>query len=136
VGLWTAYLSLSRGMYGAVSWLRRLVAGISPRRPGFNPGSVHVGFVVDKVALGQVFPPSTSVFPCQFHSTDAPLLVKMNKKLIIFHLRHRVAQEALRLRCVHSICCGALHHKKRGMYSVQVTCKRKLLFFVQTDIKL
>jgi hypothetical protein len=31
---------------------------------GFNPGSVHVGFVVDKVALGQVLLPSTSVLPC------------------------------------------------------------------------
>jgi hypothetical protein len=39
----------------AVPWLRRLVAGLSPRRPGFNPESVHVGFVVDKVALRQVF---------------------------------------------------------------------------------
>jgi hypothetical protein len=27
-----------------------------PRRPRFDPGSVHVGFVVDKVALGMVFP--------------------------------------------------------------------------------
>jgi hypothetical protein len=35
--------------------LRQLVAGLSPRRPGFDPGSAHVGFVVDKVALGQVF---------------------------------------------------------------------------------
>jgi hypothetical protein len=26
-----------------------------PRRPGFDPGSGQVGFVVDKVALGQVF---------------------------------------------------------------------------------
>jgi hypothetical protein len=34
----------------------RLVAGLPPRWPGFDPGSVHVGFVVDKVALGQVFP--------------------------------------------------------------------------------
>jgi hypothetical protein len=40
----------------AVPWLRRLVVGLPPRRPGFHPGSVHVGFVVDKVALGQVFP--------------------------------------------------------------------------------
>ena len=24
--------------------------------PGFDPGSVHVGFVVNKVAVGQVFP--------------------------------------------------------------------------------
>jgi hypothetical protein len=26
------------------------------------------------------------------------------------HLHHRVAQEALRLRCVRSFCCGALLH--------------------------
>jgi hypothetical protein len=36
-------------------WLRRLVAGLSPWMPGFTPWSVHVVFVVDKVALGQVF---------------------------------------------------------------------------------
>jgi hypothetical protein len=36
-------------------WLRRLVAGLSPRRAGFTPLSVHVGFVLDIVALGQVF---------------------------------------------------------------------------------
>jgi glycosidase len=36
----------------AVPWLRRLVAGLSPRRTGFATGSIHVGFVVDKVALG------------------------------------------------------------------------------------
>jgi hypothetical protein len=37
----------------AVVWLRRLAAGLSPRRPGFAPGPVHVGFVVEKVALRQ-----------------------------------------------------------------------------------
>jgi hypothetical protein len=63
----------------AVPWLRRLVAGLSQCRPGFDSGSVYVGFVVDKVALGQVFPPSTWVFPCQFHSTDAPLQGKTKK---------------------------------------------------------
>jgi hypothetical protein len=55
----------------AVPRLRWLVAGLSPRRSGFAPGSIHVGFVVDKVALGQVFSPSSSVFPCQYHSTVA-----------------------------------------------------------------
>jgi hypothetical protein len=39
----------------AVPWLRSLVASRLPRRPGFAPGSIHVGFLVDKVALGQVF---------------------------------------------------------------------------------
>ena len=41
------------------------------------------GFVVDKVALGRVFPPSTLVLPCQFHFTGA-LLQGETKKLIIF----------------------------------------------------
>jgi hypothetical protein len=36
----------------AVPWLKRLVAGFPPRRPGFDPRSGHVGFAVDKVALG------------------------------------------------------------------------------------
>lgn len=39
----------------AVSWHRRLFTGLSLRRLGFNPRSVHVRFVVDKVALGQGF---------------------------------------------------------------------------------
>jgi hypothetical protein len=39
--------------------------------------------MVDKVALEQVFSPSTSVFPCQFHSTGAPLLGKGQKIIII-----------------------------------------------------
>jgi hypothetical protein len=39
----------------AVPWLRGLVPDVLPQRPGFNPGSVLVGFVVDKVALVQVF---------------------------------------------------------------------------------
>jgi hypothetical protein len=44
------------------------VAGFPPRRPGFEPWSGHVGFVVDKVVLGQVFSEYFR-FPCQssFH---------------------------------------------------------------------
>jgi hypothetical protein len=34
---------------GAVTWLRRLDADHSPRRPVLAPGSVHVGFMVDSV---------------------------------------------------------------------------------------
>jgi hypothetical protein len=34
--------------YVHLPWFSWLVAGLSPRRPGFAPGSVHVGFVVDK----------------------------------------------------------------------------------------
>jgi hypothetical protein len=36
-------------------WFMRLVAGLSPLRPGIDPMSVHVGFVVDRMAMGQVF---------------------------------------------------------------------------------
>jgi hypothetical protein len=50
----------------AVPCLRRLAAGLPPRRPGFDPGSVHVGFVVDKVALWQVFPRVLRFSPVNF----------------------------------------------------------------------
>jgi hypothetical protein len=45
-----------------------IVAGFPPRRPGFKPGSSHVGFVVDKVALGQVFSEDFAVSPANLHS--------------------------------------------------------------------
>jgi hypothetical protein len=99
VGNATSWPLCPRGR--AVPWLRRLAASLSPRRPRFDPGSVHVGFVMGKVALGQVF-------PCQFHSTGAPLLEKGQKNNNHHrHLHHSVAQEASRLRCVRSVCCGA-----------------------------
>jgi hypothetical protein len=50
----------------AMPWLRRLVSGLSPRRPGLDPGSFHVGFVVDKVALGQVFLRVLRFYPVNF----------------------------------------------------------------------
>jgi hypothetical protein len=52
----------------AVQYFKQLVAGFPPRRPGFEPGSSHVIFVADKVALGQVFSEYFG-FPCQssFH---------------------------------------------------------------------
>jgi hypothetical protein len=51
-----------------VPWLRRLVTGLSRRRLGIDPRPVHVGFVVDKVALGRISSQSTSVFPSvSFH---------------------------------------------------------------------
>jgi hypothetical protein len=52
----------------ATPQLRWLVTGFPPRRPGFEPGSGHARFVVDKVALGKVFSEYFG-FPCQssFH---------------------------------------------------------------------
>jgi hypothetical protein len=57
MSLWSSQATVKVTKAGP--WLRRFVASLPPRRPGFDPGLVHVGFVVDKVALGQVFPPST-----------------------------------------------------------------------------
>ena len=56
----------------AVPAFRLLVADVSPRRRGFNPRSVDMRFVVDKVALGQVFALVIRFSPCQHHSTNAP----------------------------------------------------------------
>jgi hypothetical protein len=52
---------------------------------------------------GTGFSPSISGFPCQFHSTGAPLHGRTKKKTN--HLHNRV----------RSICCGALHHKKKSI---------------------
>jgi hypothetical protein len=38
-----------------VPLLRQLVVRLVRRRHEFDPGSLHVGFVVDKVTLGQAF---------------------------------------------------------------------------------
>ena len=51
-----------------MSWLRRLVAYFSPRRPGFDPRSFHVRIVLDKVSLGHVFRP---VHLPHYNPTDA-----------------------------------------------------------------
>jgi hypothetical protein len=66
------------------SKFRGLAAGLSWRRLGFDPGSVHVGFVVNNVALGQVSPPVVRFSPRPFHSIGVPLLGKTKKKQTIF----------------------------------------------------
>jgi hypothetical protein len=67
INLWHILGLASHGSE-AVPQLRLLVAGFLLRRPGFEPWSGHVGFVVDKAALGQVFLEYFG-FPCQsFHT--------------------------------------------------------------------
>jgi hypothetical protein len=52
-----------------------VVAGFSPERPGLSSRPVCVGFVMDKVALGQVYFFSKYFgFPRNFHLTDGPYL--------------------------------------------------------------
>jgi hypothetical protein len=69
---------VGRAMAKAVSrWPLTVAARV---RAQVNP----VEFVVDKVALGQVFPPSPSVFPCQYHSTVGSIFPKIKKKVLSF----------------------------------------------------
>ena len=55
----------------AVSWLRRSVAGFSPPTPEFDPRSVRVGSLVDRVAVGQDSVPVLRLSPV---SVVAPML--------------------------------------------------------------
>jgi hypothetical protein len=56
-------------MQRAVPWLRRSVAGLPPLSLGFVPKSIHVGFVVGKVALRQVVLRVLRFSLVKFHST-------------------------------------------------------------------
>lgn len=41
-------------------------------RPGFLPGPVHVGFMIEKVAVGQVFLVVLKLYPASYHSISSP----------------------------------------------------------------
>jgi hypothetical protein len=69
-----AFIGFGRAMAQAVS--RRPLTAAAWVRAQVNP----VGFVVDKVALGQGLSPSSSVFPCQYHSTVNSTFPKIKKK--------------------------------------------------------
>jgi hypothetical protein len=62
-----------------MSWLRRLVAGLSRRSPRFELVSVHVVFVVGKVAMGHI---SLRVLRSPLVNIISPCLC-----IFIYHLR-------------------------------------------------
>jgi hypothetical protein len=79
-------VSTVRTIVRAVPWLRQLAAGLPPRRPGFDPGSVRVGFVVDKVALGQVFLRALRFSPVNFIPPVLHYWAKDKKIIIIIFI--------------------------------------------------
>ena len=75
VGVMAAYLldhgSLQRIIYFSVSvpYLRQCTAVFELRRSDFNPRVLHVGYVVNEVALGQVFLPALWFSSANYHSS-------------------------------------------------------------------
>jgi hypothetical protein len=78
--------SFSRTMAQAVS--RRPLTAEARVRSRVSPCETCGG----QVALGQVFPPSTSVFSCKFHSSGAPLQGKTKTRIIFTTGLHKKPQ--------------------------------------------
>jgi hypothetical protein len=78
-----------------VPWLRRLAAGLLPRKLGFDPGVSPCRICGGQNGTRRGFSTSTSFFPCQIHFTVSPLLGKgqknSNDNNHHCHLHHRVA---------------------------------------------
>jgi hypothetical protein len=70
-----------------------------------------VGFVVDKVALGQDFPRVFRSSTVNFILSVLNYQENDYKNNNNNKLHHAVAQEALKLLCVRSDCCGVILHK-------------------------
>jgi hypothetical protein len=60
-----------KGPFSILSSSGRLIVGLAPMRLEFDPRPIQVGYIVNKVALRQVFQ-STSVLICQNHFIGAP----------------------------------------------------------------
>jgi hypothetical protein len=103
----------------AVPWLRLLVAGLSPRKPEFDPGSVRVGFLVDKVALGQVFSRVLRFSPVNFIPPVFHYKEKRKKLIIFITGLHNKPQG-----CGASVAsaAGPFPKKKRNVFSCIIVC--------------
>jgi len=55
-----------------VPWLRYLVAGLSPKTPGFDPRPVRDGICGGQSCTAASFSPGALLVSCQYHSTNAP----------------------------------------------------------------
>jgi hypothetical protein len=70
------------------------VVSLSPRGPRFAPGSIHVKFVVDKVALGQVFLRVLRFAP----SIGYIIPPSLSKTHIIWGMRNMLAEAGIHAR--------------------------------------
>jgi hypothetical protein len=94
-----------------------LVTGFSPRRPVFETGSSHVGVVVDKVALGQVFSEYFG-FPYQFSFHR------------LLHIHHHISSEAGtvgQLVAAYQVGSASSQHKK--LFMITLPCRKDLLLW-------
>jgi hypothetical protein len=89
-----------------------------PRRPGVDPGSVHVGFVLDKVALGQVFPWVLRFSPVNFIPPGLHYTEKWKKKLFVFLIGLHNKPEG----CGASVASAAGPFKKKGKNLIANIC--------------
>jgi hypothetical protein len=77
-------------------------------------------------------------FPLSISFHRCSITRKRTKNNNNLRLHHRVAQEASRLRCVRSVCCGALHQlkKKREHASVESGFRAAAAIFSTLNKKL
>jgi hypothetical protein len=91
----------------------------TPRRPGFDSGSVHVRFVVDKVALGQVFPEYRCSITCKNKKKTAYLSL---------HLHHSVAQKPQGCGASVASAAGPFSKKKTECRFISWRCQFRFPF--------
>ena len=72
-------------------WKGWLVGGFSPRRPGSDPKTVHLGFVADKEGFGTDFStgisvPPVSIIPPKQHKHNPTHFYAYDSKALCLHL--------------------------------------------------
>jgi hypothetical protein len=109
----------SRGLLSSLIWGRAMAQAVS-RRPPTAEARVRsrvspCGICGGRSGTGTGFCPSSSVFPCQFHSTGAPLLGKGQKIILIFIFIIGVHNKPQRCGASVASAAGPFTTKKKVM---------------------